>query len=687
MSADPMLYIPGSEPGKLAKLPGLPTTAFILDLEDAVAASAKRAARAHVARALADHGAARRLFVRVNAVDSGHFRADLEAIVQPGLSGIVLPKAGDARDVQIADWLLGELEAARGLETGSVALLPTIETAAGVAHADAVATASPRIVSLGFGAGDMSLDVGVTWPPADGRLGATLLAAKASVVLAARRAGLPAPHDGAYALVEDLAGLRREAEEARGLGFGSKHAIHPRQVAEIAAVFAPGAAELERARRIVAAFDAAERDGVAALTVDGALVDHPVAERARRVLAANGAHPAPAAAARPAVRPHALGNLRVLDLSSLYAGPLIATNLGDFGAEVIKVEHPRGDDLRRWGEAADGVPLWWKVVSRNKRVIALDLHEPEARATVRRLVADADVLIENFRPGRMEEWGLGPSELEAINPRLVMARVTGFGQDGPNRSQPGFGTLAEAFSGFAFVTGHPDGPPTLPPFGLADGVAAMAGTYAVLTALYWRDAAGGQLGQVIDLSLYEPLFSLLGPLLTEYAHLGVVQQRQGNRSPRTAPRNAYRTADGHWVAISAGTQQIAQRIFVAIGRPELGEDPRFADAAARRAHADEADALVAAWIAAHDRDAVLARFAEVQAPIAPVQDARQIAQDPHFQARASFVEAPDPELGRLVMPNIVARLSRTPGEIRWTGPAAIGADTEAVLGERPREEV
>ena len=291
---------------------------------------------------------------------------------------------------------------------------------------------------------------------------------------------------------------------------------------------------------------------------------------------------------------------------------------------MIKVEHPRGDDARRWGLAKDGVPLWWKTISRNKRVIALDLSQEEDRDVVRELAARADVVIENFRPGRLERWGLSPEELHAVNPRLVIARVTGFGQTGPYRQRPGFGTLAEAFSGFAHMTGQADGPPTLPPFGLADAVCGLAGTYAVLTALYWRDAAGGGQGQVIDLSLYEPLFSALGPQVTEFDSLGIVQDRQGNRSPRTSPRNAYETADGRWVAISGGTQQIADRVMAAVDRPELASDPRFSSAAARRENADELDALVADWIRARPLQDVLERFDSVQAPIAPVYDASQI---------------------------------------------------------------
>lgn len=383
-----------------------------------------------------------------------------------------------------------------------------------------------------------------------------------------------------------------------------------------------------------------------------------------------------------------LDGIRVVDVASLYAGPLIATNLGDFGAEVVKVEHPRGDDARRWGLSKNGVPLWWKVISRNKRLIRLDLHSEADRATLRELCAWADVVIENFRPGRLEGWGLGYEALKTLNPRLVMVRVTGFGQTGPYRMKPGFGTLAEAFSGFAHITGSPDGPPTLPPFGLADGVASLAGTYAVMMALYWRDARGGGVGQFIDLSLYEPLFSILGPQVIEYTQTGTVQGRQGNRSPRTAPRNAYRTRDGHFVAVSAGTQQVANRVFAAIERPELAQDRRFQDARSRLAHADELEALVGAWVADHTLDEVMRRFDAAEAPIAPVYDTAQIAADPHYLERRSIIEVPDEDLGRVWMQNVVPRLSLTPGAIRFPGRTAIGADDafvrEEILGRAAR---
>lgn len=376
--------------------------------------------------------------------------------------------------------------------------------------------------------------------------------------------------------------------------------------------------------------------------------------------------------------PLPLHGLKVLDLSSLYAGPLIAANLGDFGAEVIKVEHPRGDDARRWGLSKDGVPLWWKVISRNKKLITLDLHEPQAQAKVRALYRWADVVIENFRPGRLEGWGLGWTDLQQLNPRAVMVRVTGFGQTGPRSSQPGFGTLAEAFSGFAYVTGQPDGPPTLPPFGLADGVAALAGTYATMMALYWRDAGGGGLGQFIDLSLYEPLFNILGPQAIEYTQTGSVQERQGNRSRRTSPRNTYLTRDGHWVALSGGTQQVVDRMYQVIGRPELSQDPRYNNAKGRLEHADEIDGWIADWIGTRDLEEVLRRFEAIEAPIAPINSIAQILSDPQYLARQSFLEVPDQDLGTVTMQNVVPRLSLTPGSIRHTGPAAPNHDAEYV---------
>jgi crotonobetainyl-CoA:carnitine CoA-transferase CaiB-like acyl-CoA transferase len=374
-----------------------------------------------------------------------------------------------------------------------------------------------------------------------------------------------------------------------------------------------------------------------------------------------------------------LDGLRVLDLATLFAGPLAATLLGDFGAEVVKVEHPvQPDPSRGHGPSKDGIGLWWKLLGRNKRTITLDLSKRGGRATLLRLAADADVIIENFRPGTLEKWDLGWEELSAANPRLVLARVTAFGQFGPYAHRPGFGTLAEAMSGFAAITGEPDAPPTLPPFGLADSIAGLATAYAVLTALAARERTGE--GQVVDMAIIEPILTVLGPQPIWYDQLGHVQPRTGNRSANNAPRNTYRTADGSWVAVSTSAQSIAERVMRLVGRPDVIDEPWFATGADRARHADVLDGAVGAWIAERSRDEVLAAFEKAEAAIAPVQDVRDVMTDPQYQALDTVTTVADPELGPLRMQNVLFRLSATPGAIRWAG-RPHGADTDAVLTE------
>ncbi|MCG7529226.1 CoA transferase [Streptomyces sp. OfavH-34-F] len=379
----------------------------------------------------------------------------------------------------------------------------------------------------------------------------------------------------------------------------------------------------------------------------------------------------------PAAPP--LTGLRVVDLATLFAGPLCATMLGDFGAEVIKVEHPvRPDPSRGHGPAKDGVGLWWKILGRNKRNLTLDLSVPEGRDLLLRLAAGTDVIIENFRPGTLERWGLGPDELHAVNPRLVLVRVTGFGQFGPYAHRPGFGTLAEAMSGFAAITGEPDGPPTLPPFGLADSIAALATAYAVMAALAGRDRTGE--GQVVDMAIIEPILTVLGPQPLWYDQLGYVQPRTGNRSRNNAPRNTYRTSDGQWVAVSTSAQSVAERVMRLVGRPDLIEEPWFATGTGRAGHSDELDEAVGHWIGRHSREEALSAFEKAEAAIAPVQDVRDVLEDPQYRALDSVTEIDDPELGPLRMQNVLFRLSRTPGAIRWAG-RPHGADTEEILTE------
>ncbi|TQJ87444.1 CaiB/BaiF CoA-transferase family protein [Streptomyces sp. SLBN-31] len=381
----------------------------------------------------------------------------------------------------------------------------------------------------------------------------------------------------------------------------------------------------------------------------------------------------------PAPRTAPLTGLRVLDLATLFAGPLAATMLGDFGAEVIKVEHPKKPDPSRGhGPSKDGIGLWWKILGRNKRTITLDLSKKGGRATLLRLAAEADVMIENFRPGTLEKWDLGWPELSAANPRLVLTRVTAFGQFGPYAHRPGFGTLAEAMSGFAAITGEPDAPPTLPPFGLADSITGLATAYAVMTALAARDRTGE--GQVVDMAIIEPILTVLGPQPTWYDQLGYVQRRTGNRSANNAPRNAYRTADGTWVAVSTSAQSIAERLMRLVGRPDLIDEPWFATGADRAAHADVLDEAVGSWIAACTRTEVLAAFEKAEAAVAPIQDVRDVLTDPQYQALDTVTTLDDPDLGPLRMQNVLFRLSDTPGAIRWAG-RAHGADTTEVLTE------
>lgn len=374
-----------------------------------------------------------------------------------------------------------------------------------------------------------------------------------------------------------------------------------------------------------------------------------------------------------------LADIRVIDAATLFAGPSAAMMLGDFGADVIKIEHPRrGDPSRGHGAAKDGVGLWWKSLSRNKRAAAVDLSRQEGQEILRRLVRGSDVLVENFRPGTLERWGLAPEDLMELNPRLIVARMTGFGQFGPMARQPGFGTLAEAMSGFASMTGQPDGPPTLPPLALADGIAGLAMSYAVMVALHARERTGR--GQVIDMAIIEPILGLLGPQMTAYKALGVVPVRTGNRSSSNAPRNTYRTRDGRWLAISTSAQTIAERVVTLVGRPDLVAQPWFASGSGRVEHVEELDEAVGAWIAERDAEEVIARFEEAQAAIAPIYDVRDIAEDPQYAALDTFVELPDEELGSVTVQNVLFRLSETPGQVRWTG-RGLGRDTDEVLGE------
>ena len=362
-----------------------------------------------------------------------------------------------------------------------------------------------------------------------------------------------------------------------------------------------------------------------------------------------------------------LHGLRIIDMSRLVAGNMLSLQLADYGAEVIKIEGPpRGDPLRDWIVA--GVEVHWKVYGRNKKSIGLNLREDGAKDVLLRLVESADALIENFRPGTLEEIGLGPDVMLKRNPRLIIGRVSGFGQTGPYSQKPGFGTLVEAMSGFASRNGFPDRPPLLPPLALADMIAGLAGVGAMMTALYHRDMHGGP-GQVMDLSLLEPIYSVMGPAALIYRLSGKVPERVGNGSNTASPRNVYVTKDGGYVAISASMEVMAHRLLRAIGRGDMLEDPRYVTNSARVAHREEVDAIVGGWIVARTLKECLAFFEKEHITAAPIYDASQMVDDPHFKEREVVVEVEDADLGSIPMHNVTPRLSATPGGFRNPAPS------------------
>lgn len=358
----------------------------------------------------------------------------------------------------------------------------------------------------------------------------------------------------------------------------------------------------------------------------------------------------------------------MIDLATVVAGPGCARYLGDFGADVVKVERPGGDTTRAmgWTDPADDVTLWWKLLGRNKRTITLDLKDPDDLAVMRRLVADADVLIENFRPGTLERLGLSPDDLLRDNPGLVITRVSGFGQDGPYAQRPGFATLAEAMSGFAAINGEPHGAPLLPPIALTDEVAGLAAAFATMVALH------SGVGQVVDVNLLESLSQVMGPLMSLWGTRSELQPRLGSGIPYTVPRGTFRCADGGWVAISTSANSVALRVMDLIG---VGDDPRFETFAGRVTHRAEVDAAVADWCAVRPLAEVLRAFEEAHAAAAPVYTMADLARDPHVEARGVFEE-----VDGVPMQGLIARLSETPGRIRWAGRPE-NADGDAIRSE------
>ncbi len=372
-----------------------------------------------------------------------------------------------------------------------------------------------------------------------------------------------------------------------------------------------------------------------------------------------------------------LSDVRVLDLSRLVAGNMLSAYLADFGADVIKVEHPeKGDDLRHWREG--GHDIYWKVYGRNKRSLALDLKSEQGLTNLKRLVATSQILIENFVPGGLEKMGLAPAVLHEINPALVLVRVSGWGQTGPYQHKPGFGTLVEAMSGFAHLNGFPDKPPALPPLALADMIAGIYGAAGVLTALRVAEKTGQ--GQVIDLSLFEPIFSVIASEAAKFQATGEVSMRAGNQSSHTAPRNLYLCRDGKYVSMSGSMQSMAMRIFDTMGLPELKSDPRFADNDARVQNREELDAIISEFIGQRSQEENLALFEAAAVTVGPVCSVADLINHPYTTGRQAIVELPDEGLGKLPMHNIVPRLQSTPGGFRRPAPK-LGEHTEEILRE------
>jgi crotonobetainyl-CoA:carnitine CoA-transferase CaiB-like acyl-CoA transferase len=373
-----------------------------------------------------------------------------------------------------------------------------------------------------------------------------------------------------------------------------------------------------------------------------------------------------------------LSGIRVLELSNFLAAPMVGMFLADFGADVIKLERPGvGDEIRSWGNSKDGVGLYSKVVNRNKRSVTVDLRSEFGREVALRLAETADVVIENFRPGTLEKWGLGYAELSARNPALVMTRISGFGQSGPHRHRRGFGTLAEGYSGYAHITGEADGPPLLPAFGLADSTTGLAGAYLTMVALQAR-RSNEMKGQVVDLALYEPLFTLLGPQVIDYDQLGMVQGRSGSRLAFAAPRNTYLTRDKKWVILAGSSQGAFERICKALDCQHLISDPRFPNNRERLRNVEVLDAEIQEAVSRRTQAEVLDACSAAEATAEAVYDVQRIMQDPHYSARENIVRVSDEELGHVRMQNVLGKLSETPGAVRAAGPR-LGEHNEDIL--------
>ncbi len=380
--------------------------------------------------------------------------------------------------------------------------------------------------------------------------------------------------------------------------------------------------------------------------------------------------------------PPPLEGVKVLDLSNYLAAPMATMYLADYGAEVIKIEQPgRGDGMRMWGNNKNGVGLYFKIINRNKKSVTLDFHTPFGVRAVKALAENADVVVENFRPGVLDRWGLGYEVLSGINPRIIMLSITGFGQTGPYKDRPGFGSLAEAYAGFSHINGEADGPPMSPSWGLGDSSTGIGAAFLVMAALYGRERRSGQ-GQHIDMAIYEQLFTMLGPQVINYDQLGLIQGRSGSRLSFAVPRNNFKTRDGKWILIAGSNQSIFENICRGLGRGDLIEDPRFLDNRARMENPDALEDELQKTVGEMTLDEVMGRLVECGGAATPINDVKMVMEDPQIIARESVVSVNDEEFGGPVrMQNVVGKLSRTPGSVRHAGPR-LGQHNREILIER-----
>lgn len=375
-----------------------------------------------------------------------------------------------------------------------------------------------------------------------------------------------------------------------------------------------------------------------------------------------------------------LSGVRVIELGQLLAGPFTTARLADFGAEVIKVEAPgAGDPMRRWGHHQfEGKSLWWPILSRNKKSVTANLREPRGQDLVRGLLKEADVLVENFKPGTLEKWGLAPDDLHKFNPRLIIARVSGFGQTGPYAGRPGFASVGEAMSGLRYINGYPGQPPPRSGISLGDTLTGMFAAQGILMALYWRDALGGNKGQVVDASIVESCFAMLEGALPEYDKLGIVRQPSGTGIANVAPSNIYPTSDGKWVVVAANIDPMFARLCQAMGQPGLAEDPRFSTHTARGDNAAELDGLIAEWTGTMTAGALEELLEAHNVVVGPINTIADVAADPHFRARGMVRRFEDPDFGDIAVPGVAPRLSESAGDVAWLGPQKVGSHSAEI---------